>query len=78
MEQLRTAYDRDRDRLYSRHRAEGDQRLKTEASEERKFVKSLKDKQDTDMKQFLVQQKSDYRQIKNIFKKVYTLHVLYV
>ena len=42
---------------------------KQDASDERKFIKSLKERHETDMKQFLGQQKVEYRATKNIFKK---------
>lgn len=48
--------------------------LKQENSEDRKFQRSLKDRQDQDMKQFVSQQKGDYRASKVIFKKVNNLH----
>ena len=70
LEQLKSNYDREIDRLRSRQRAEMDQRLKYEASEERKFEKSLRDKRDMEMKRFLGQQKADYRATKNLFKTV--------
>ena len=41
-----------------------------ESSEERRFVKSLKERQESDMKAFLQQQKNDYRSTKLMFKKV--------
>ena len=43
--------------------------LKQEASEERKFIKSLKDKQEADMKQFLAQQKAEFRATKTLYKR---------
>lgn len=44
--------------------------VKQEAAEERKFLKGVKEKQDADMKQFLSQQKADYRGTKVIYKRV--------
>lgn len=44
--------------------------MKQEAAEERKFLKGVKEKQDADMKQFLSQQKADYRGTKVIYKRV--------
>ena len=44
--------------------------VKQEAAEERKFLKGVKEKQDVDMKQFLSQQKADYRGTKVIYKRV--------
>ena len=46
---------------------------KQESSEDRKFQRGLKERQDQDMKQFLSQQKSDYRATKALFKKVRNL-----
>ena len=43
--------------------------LKQEASEERKFIKSLKDKQEVEMKQFLGQQKVGFRATKALYKR---------
>ena len=43
--------------------------LKQEASEERKFLKSLKDKQEAEMKQFLAQQKAEFRATKSLYKR---------
>ena len=70
LEQLRSNYERDLERLRSRQRAEGEQRVKYEANDERKFLKSVKEKQDAEMKHFLAQQKADYRATKGLFKKV--------
>ena len=70
LEQLKTSYERDIERLRSRQRAEMDQRYKYETNEERKFEKSLRDKRDSEMKRFLGQQKADYRATKNLFKTV--------
>ena len=44
--------------------------MKQEHSEERKFNKAVKEKQDADMKQFVSQQKADYRGTKAMYKKV--------
>ena len=43
---------------------------KQESSDDRKFQRGLKEKQDQDMKQFQSQQKADYRATKALFKKV--------
>lgn len=43
--------------------------MKQEASDERRFNKSQKDRQDSDMKQFLAQQKADLKATKAVFKK---------
>ena len=43
--------------------------LKQEASEERKFMKSLRDKQESEMKQFLAQQKAEFRATKALYKR---------
>ena len=52
--------------------------VKQEAAEERKFLKGVKEKQDVDMKQFLSQQKADYRGTKVIYKRVRTYILLYL
>ena len=44
--------------------------MKQESAEERKFLKGVKEKQDADMKQFLSQQKADYRGTKVMYKRV--------
>ncbi|XP_003385862.1 PREDICTED: serine/threonine-protein kinase TAO3-like [Amphimedon queenslandica] len=69
LDQLRTSYEKDLDRLRLNHKAEFDKRQKQESSEDRKFQRGLKERQDQDMKQFLSQQKSDYRATKALFKK---------
>lgn len=45
-------------------------KTKLEASEEKRFLKGQKERQDHDMKHFLSQQKADYRGTKALFKKV--------
>ena len=42
---------------------------KQEASEERKFIKGLKDKQEAEMKQFVNQQKAELRATKSLYKR---------
>ena len=51
---------------------------KQESSDDRKFQRGLKEKQDQDMKQFQSQQKADYRATKALFKKVRLPVCLYV
>ena len=70
LEQMRSAHDRDLEKLVSRVKGDRDQRVKHEVTEEKRFGKSLRDKQDVEMKHFLAQQKQDYRITKNLFKKV--------
>ena len=70
LEQLKSTYDRESDKFRSRQRGELDQRSKHEASEERKFLKSMKEKRDAEMKKFLAQQRADYRSTKGLFKVV--------
>ncbi len=48
--------------------------MKQETSEQRKFHKSMKERHDLDMKQFLAHQKSDYRATKVVYKKVNCTH----
>jgi len=44
--------------------------VKQETSEERKFQKGVKERHDSDMKQFLAQQKADYKGTKAMYKRV--------
>lgn len=44
--------------------------VKQESSEERKFQKGVKERHDSDMKQFLAQQKADYKGTKAMYKRV--------
>lgn len=69
LETLKSTYEKEMERLRTRHKAESDQRVKQEHSEERKFNKAVKEKQDADMKQFVSQQKADYRGTKAMYKK---------
>jgi len=70
LEQLRSTYERELEKLRSKHRGEMDQRVKQESSEERKFQKGVKERHDSDMKQFLAQQKADYKGTKAMYKRV--------
>jgi thousand and one amino acid protein kinase len=72
LEQLRSTYERDMDRLRQSHKTEIERRHKQECSDDRKFQRSIKERQEQDMKQFVSQQKGDYRATKNLFKKVHT------
>ena len=67
---MKSNCDRDVERFRSKQKGDMDQRTKHEMNEERKFLRSLKDKRDTDMKRFLGQQKNDYRATKNLYKTV--------
>ena len=44
--------------------------MKQETGEERKFQKGVKERHDSDMKQFLAQQKADYKGTKAMYKRV--------
>ena len=47
-------------------------KLKQEHTDDRKFQRSLKERQGSDMKKFTQQQKADYRAAKALYKKVGT------
>lgn len=69
LEALWSTYEREMEKVASKHRVELEQKTKQESHEERKFLKSMKEKHDADMKQFLSQQKADYRGTKALFRK---------
>jgi thousand and one amino acid protein kinase len=69
LEQLRSTYERDIDRLRQSQKTEIERRHKQECSEDRKFQRSIKERQEQDMKQFVSQQKGDYRATKSLLSK---------
>ena len=70
LENLKVQFDKDLEKLRQQQKTDMDKRFKFEANEEKKFLRGLKDKQDHEMKQFLSQQRSDYRATKTLYKKV--------
>ena len=63
-------FERDLEKLRTRHKTEMDQKLKQMTADERRLLKHIKDKHDNDMKMFLSDQKAAYKAAKNQFKKV--------
>ena len=43
---------------------------RSEVQDEKRFLRSLKEKQEADMKAFVSQQKADLRSTKNLYRKV--------
>ena len=52
-----------------------EQKLKQMMADERRLLKHIKDKHDSDMKAFVSEQKAAYKAAKNQFKKVCTVNV---
>lgn len=66
-------FERDLEKLRTRHKTEMEQKLKQMSADERRLLKHIKDKHDNDMKIFLSDQKAAYKAAKNQFKKVSVL-----
>ncbi|XP_027044188.1 serine/threonine-protein kinase TAO3-like isoform X3 [Pocillopora damicornis] len=62
-------FERDLEKLRTRHKTEMEQKLKQMSADERRLLKHIKDKHDNDMKIFLSDQKAAYKAAKNQFKK---------
>lgn len=63
-------FERDQEKLRTRHKTEMEQKLKQMTADERRLLKHIKDKHDNDMKMFLSDQKAAYKAAKNQMKKV--------
>ena len=72
LENLKVQFDKDLEKLRQQQKTDLEKRVKFETNEEKKFLRGLKDKQDHEMKQFLSQQRVDYRATKTLYKKVST------
>ena len=70
LENLKAQFDKDLEKLRQQQKTDMDKRFKFEANEEKKFLRGLKDKQDHEMKQFMSQQRVDYRATKSLYKRV--------
>ena len=66
-------FERELDRLRARQKTEMEQKLKQMMADERRLLKHIKDKHDSDMKAFVSDQKAAYKAAKNQFKKVCAL-----
>lgn len=62
-------FERDLEKLRTRHKTEMEQKLKQMSADERRLLKHIKDKHDNDMKIFLSDQKAAYKAAKNQMKK---------
>ncbi|XP_015769344.1 PREDICTED: serine/threonine-protein kinase TAO1-like [Acropora digitifera] len=63
-------FERELERLRTRQKAEMEQKWKQMTADEKRLLKHIKDKQDSDMKAFVSDQKAAYKAAKNQFKKV--------
>ena len=68
-------FERELDRLRARQKTEMEQKLKQMMADERRLLKHIKDKQDSDMKAFASDQKAAYKAAKNQFKRVCILNI---
>lgn len=68
-------FERELDRLRARQKTEMEQKLKQMMADERRLLKHIKDKHDSDMKAFVSEQKAAYKAAKNQFKKVCAVNV---
>jgi thousand and one amino acid protein kinase len=71
LEQFKHQCERDADKLKMRIRIELENRQRYIESEERRFLKQLRDKQEQEMKVFQSKQKKDYNHTKETYKKAY-------
>lgn len=62
-------FERELERLRARQKAEMEQKWKQMTADEKRLLKHIKDKQDSDMKAFVSDQKAAYKAAKNQFKK---------
>lgn len=62
-------FERELDRLRARQKTEMEQKLRQMMADEKRLLKHIKDKQDSDMKAFVSDQKAAYKAAKNQFKK---------
>lgn len=62
-------FERELERLRTRQKAEMEQKWKQMTADEKRLLKHIKDKQDSDMKAFVSDQKAAYKAAKNQFKK---------
>lgn len=68
-------FERELDRLRARQKTEMEQKLKQMMADERRLLKHIKDKHDSDMKAFVSEQKAAYKAAKNQFKKVCAVNI---
>lgn len=62
-------FERELERLRARQKTEMEQKWKQMMADEKRLLKHIKDKQDSDMKAFVSDQKAAYKAAKNQFKK---------
>lgn len=67
-------FEKDLDKLRSRHKVELDQKCKQMQSEEKKLHKKIREQQENEMKSFCSKQKEEYKDAKSSFKKVNNLY----
>jgi len=61
-------FEKDLDKIRSRHRVELEQRIKQIQTEEKKLLRQIRNQQDTEMKHFISNQKKEYGEKKKLYK----------
>lgn len=61
-------FEKDLDKIRSRHRVELEQRIKQIQTEEKKLLRQIRNQQDSDMKHFISNQKKEYGEKKKLYK----------
>ena len=75
LEQQCLLYDREIERLRSRCKNDLDTKVKGIVTDDKRFQRQIRDRQEPEMKHFQQQQKSDFRVAKQMYKEVRLQHV---